>query len=387
MIDQFSNSAKLKLKLLLNGVKIDDSAFYGLGDIYKEYQYGYNDSNWIKQTQRQVIPSELILPGQIAVAPHLRPNSPYLIKRIADSMYVIDERLNESLSTIDYLPRPKIWDITLSDGSKLKEYLNVYGANCLNLFVVANCDFWNEGIPCVFCSLQPTQKLHKEVVVHKSLDKIEEAVTLAFENEDNLDWMIITGGSLKDRKMEINRYCDVLRVIQKHIPQRWNGKIKGNAALLPTDKEEDLMRLYETGIEHPSFNLEVWGENLFKKYCKGKEKYASFHAIIETYKKAVKIWGPGKVWCNFVGGISPINDLTDGFKFMADLGVVPGANIFHLDPKAVGVKLGLTEPTEDYVMEMYGCLSSLYKEYDYKPFFSHSVLRNSLSNEMYNGWL
>ena len=133
--------------------------------------------------------------------------------------------------------------------------------------------------------------------------------------------------------------------------------------------------------------MEVWGENLFKSYCPGKEKYASFNSLLETYKKAVKIWGIGQFWCNFVGGISPINDLKDGFRYMADLGVVPGANIFHLDPKAVGVKLGLTEPSEEYVIEMYECLSSLYKEYDYQPYFSQSVLRNSLSNEMFNGWL
>ncbi len=386
-MEVFRNSAVLKLQLLLNGIRIDDSAFYGLGDIYKEYQYGYNDSNWIKQAKRQVIPSELVLPGDIVVAPHLRPSSPYLIKRIGDSKCVIDERTGDSVSSIDYLPRPKIWDIELSDGSKLKEYLNVYGANCLNLFIVANCDFWNEGMPCAFCSLQPTQNLHKEVVIHKSLEKIEEAITLAFNNEKDLDWMIITGGSLMDRKLETKRYIDVLNVIKKHIPQRWNGKIKGNSALLPTSNENDLLQLFETGIEHPSFNMEVWGSDLFKLYCPGKEKYASFDTLVETYKKAVKIWGQGKVWCNFVGGISPINDLKDGFRFMADLGVVPGANIFHLDPKAVGVKLGLSEPSEEYVYEMYDCLSSLYKEYGYQPFFSHSVLRNSLSNEMFHGWL
>ena len=386
-MEMYKKSAALKLKLLINGIRIDDSAFFGLGDTFKEYQYGYNDSNWIKQAKRQVIPSELVLPGEIVVAPHLRPTSPYIIKRERETMYVIDDSKDKVVSTIGYLPRPKIWDIELSDGSKLKKYLNVYGANCLNLFIVANCDFWNEGMPCVFCSLQPTQNLHKEVVVHKSLDKIEEAVSLAFENEENLDWMIITGGSLRDRAMEFKRYHDVLSVIQKHIPQRWNGKIKGNAALLPTNNEKDLFQLFETGIEHPSFNMEVWGADLFKSYCAGKEKYASFNSLIETYKKAVKIWGQGEVWCNFVGGISPIQDLKEGFRFMVDLGVVPGANIFHLDPKALGGKLGLKEPTEEYVIEMYECLSSLYKEYGYKPFFSHSVLRNSLSNEMYHGWL
>lgn len=386
-MEKCKNSAALKLQLLLNGIRIDDSAYVGIGDIYKEYQYGYNDSNWVKQAKRQVIPSELVLPGEIVVAPHLRPTSPYLIKRIGETMYVIDERTGIPVSTMEYLPRPKIWDMKLSDGTPIKKYLNVYGANCLNLFIVANCDFWNEGMPCVFCSLQPTQNLHKEVVVNKSLDKIEEAIALAFENEQDWGYMIITGGSLKNRKMETKRYINVLRVIQKHIPQRWDGRIKGNVALLPTNNESDLIQLFETGIEHPSFNMEVWGHNLFKSYCPGKEKYAPFESLVETYKKAVKIWGAGQVWCNFVGGISPIADLKEGFRYMADLGVVPGANIFHLDPSAVGVKLGLSEPSEEYVFEMYSCLSALYKEYDYLPFFSQSVLRNSLANEMYYGWL
>ena len=247
-MDIVKNSATLKIKLLLNGIRIDESAFWGLGKEYKEYQYGYNDSNWIKQEKRALIPSELLLPGNIVVAPHLRPSSPYLIKRIGEDMKIIDERSQNILSSISYLPRPKIWDLKMSDGSSVKEYLNIYGSNCLNLFIVANCDFWEKGIPCVFCSLQPTQKKHSEVVVNKSLDKIEEAVRLAFENEDNIDWMIITGGSLTNRKNEIKRYYDVLRTIKKHIPTRWNGKIRGNAALLPTNDEKDLEDLYSTGI-------------------------------------------------------------------------------------------------------------------------------------------
>ena len=386
-IEIYKKSSLLKLKLLINGIRIADSAMEGVGTKYKEYQYGYNDSNWVKQAKYVTIPSEIVLPGGIVVAPHLRPTSPFLIKRIKDTMYVVDERSQQVVSSIDYLPRPKIWDLTLSNGTKLKEYLNVYGANCLNLFIVANCDIWNEGKPCVFCSLQPTQKLHHEVVMYKPLDKIEEAVKLAFGNEPKIDWMIITGGSLTDRKAEVKRYCDVLNVIHKHIPERWHGVIKGNAALLPTNDQADLERLHETGIEHPSFNLEVWGHDRFAHFCPGKEKYVSFDTLIDTYKKTVKIWGEGEVWCNFVGGISPIENLKAGFRYMADLGVVPGANIFHLDPKAMGVTIGLKEPTEEYVLEMYRCLSSIYKEYGYKPFFSQKVLRNSLSNEMYNGWL
>lgn len=386
-MSEFNTSSYLKLKLLINGIRLDSSALTGLGSDYKEYQYGYNDSNWIMRDVCQMIPSELVLPGNIVVAPHLRPSSPYLIKRIDDQMWILDETRKQILSRVDYLPRPKIWDIPLSDGTTIKKYLNVYGTNCLNLFIVADCEFWANGLPCAFCSLQPTQNLHKEVVKEKSISMIEEAVELAFKNDNSLDWMIITGGSLTDRKAETSRYIKVLNAIRKHIPNNWNGKIKGNAALLPTTSEKDLEILYLTGIEHPSFNMEVWNEELFNIYCPGKSKYAPFTNLIESYKRAVSVWGTGQVWCNFVGGISPINRLKDSFRYMADMGVVPGANIFHLDPKAPGVKMGLKEPTEDYVLEMYNCLATIYREYGYDPFFSHSVLRNSLSNEFYNGWM
>ena len=383
----YHKSAELKLKLLLSGIRIEDDALSGLGDIYKEYQYGYNDSNWVKQSPKQIIPSEIVLPGRIVVAPHLRPSSPYIIKKYEGNLYIVNALRDEMVSPVEYLPRPTIWSRKLNNGASVKEYLNVYGADCLNLFIVADCEFWREGIPCVFCSLQPTQALHKEVVMFKSLDRIEEAVSIAFNSNTSFKWMIITGGSLRNRDNEVKRYCEVLNTIKKYIPPSWNNKIKGNAALLPTNKEDDLVNLFHTGIEHPSFNLEVWGKTRFVDYCKGKEKYASFDYLIDTYKKAVKIWGVGNVWCNFVGGISPIKDLIQGFYFMADMGVVPGANIFHLDPKAVGVKMGLKEPDEEYVMQMYSALSNIYKQYGYKPFFSESVLRNSLSNEMYNGWI
>ena len=106
------------------------------------------------------------------VAPHIRPTSPFILKRQDGSMHIIDERNNNILTEVEYLPRPEIWDIKLSDGSYIKKYLNVYGANCLNLFIVANCDFWSLGKPCVFCSLQPTQQQHKEVIVNKQLKNV-----------------------------------------------------------------------------------------------------------------------------------------------------------------------------------------------------------------------
>lgn len=380
-------SAVLKLQLLIHGINISPSALYGLGSTYKEYQYGYNDSSWLHQEVGTLIPSELMLPGDIVVAPHLRPTSPYLIDRVKEQLVIKLIATNEVVSQVNYLPRPKFWNIRLSNGEYVKKCLNVYGKDCLNLFLTGECEFWEKGLPCCFCSLKPTQQRHHETVVHKDIDLISEAFSKATTSGDDLKWMIITGGSSCDRNIESLKYLNVLQTIKPLIPASWGGRIKGNCAFLPGTDKEILREIHATGIEHPSFNLEVWGEERFERLCPGKARYANFRDLIQSYKTAVDIWGPGKVWCNFVGGITPIEELCTGFKYMADLGVVPGCNIFHLDPNATAVRLGITGPNEKYIMDMYHCLSNIYHTYNYTPFFSHSVLRNSLSNECYYGWV
>ena len=309
-----SKSSNAKLELLINGLRIDSKTMLNIGNKYKEYQYGYNDSNWNNaKSKLEVIPSELLLPGDIVVAPHIRFSSPYLLVKIDGELLIIDEKKEEILSNVSFLKRPNLWTKSLKNGKSCKKIANIYGKNCLNIFITAKCDYWNNGMPCKFCSLKPTQNFHNDVDIEKKITDIKETVEIAFNSGDELLWMVITGGSFKDRDYESNLYIDILNGIKEKIPKEWNGKIKGNSALLPKNDENTLHRLFETGIEHPSFNLEVWGKKLFKNICPGKEKYIGFENILEVYKKSSKIWDYGDVWCNFVGGLTPLVEIKEGF--------------------------------------------------------------------------
>lgn len=98
------------------------------------------------------------------------------------------------------------------------------------------------------------------------------------------------------------------------------------------------------------------------------------------------MYGPGKVWSNFVAGIVPLEDFKDGFTFMAERGIIPGANIYHAEVGSIiGNSLGRID--ENYVLGLYRHASELYYKYDYKPFFDAGVLRNSLANDVYEGLL
>ncbi|MBC8495271.1 hypothetical protein H8D36_03905 [archaeon] len=376
------NSTKVKALILEKGFRINENALEGLGTKFKEEHRGYDDSNWgVKKGM--LVPSEILLPGNIVSCTHIRPDSPHEIRREGNKLYFFANEKN--MSEVNYLPRPKLWNQTLSDGTDIKKIVNFYGWKTLNINIYSGCEFWDNKLPCKFCSVSPTQKRYGEVVVKKSPNQIREAAKKAFSAGDEIEFVLTTGGSYLDPDKEFNAHIEALNIIKEFTP--WNGKIRGNTALMPPLKLERLKLLYETGMEHPSFNLEVWGAKKFTEICPGKNKYRGLNNILEAYKYAVKnFYGEGAMWCNFVAGINTLEDLKAGFTFMGDLGVIPGANVFHPD---VGAKLGtkLKSPSYDYIVELYRHAAKIYHEKGFLPFFTEASLRNSLANEAFKGWI
>jgi len=372
-------SAQAKLKLLAYGVR-DNLTLFESTSSFKEEHYAYDNGNWgVDQGRR--IPSEIMLDGGVVSKVHVRPSSPITLR-------AIDGRIGVELNGMiicfaDFLPRPTFWDYCTEGGIPTKQLAHFYGANCLNFNIYSGCEFYDVGKPCQFCSVIPTQKKHHGVVVKKLPEELASMCALAVSH-DPVDWILVTGGSYQDGDVEFSRHMDVVRAIRKHLP--WNGRFKGNLSLMPPKNLSLLRELYELGVDHPSFNLEVWPKESFARICPGKMEYVGFDHILSAYECLVELYGSGEVWCNFVAGLTPIDDLHAGFKEMASRGVVPGANVYHPE---VGTKLGTTmsSPGEDYIKRVYCYVAELYHEYGFKPYFSASVLRNSLANEAYEGLL
>jgi hypothetical protein len=380
----FKNSTLLKAKILSYGFRISRDAELMINANVKEEHRGYGDSNWGEQKETQKIPAEIMLPGDIVTATHIRPESPLCLELI-NSKLVITER-DKKISDVYFLKRPNIWSYSTKSGINMKKIANFYGRDCLNFNIYSGCEFWEEGLPCKFCSVKPTQIRYKEVKIKKSPREIRETAKLAFEIEEKIDFVLVTGGSYLDGDEEIKMVIPVLKNIQEVIPKSWNGVIKGNVAMMIPRTVEKIDKLMETGIEHPSFNLEVWGEEYFNFICPGKAKYRGWHNILETYRYGVSRYGRGKFWVNFVAGLNDLETLKNGFTYMAKMGVVPGANVFHPD---VGSFLGdkKKSPSPEYIIELYKHAASLYHRYDFLPFFNEKCLRNSLANEAFLGYV
>ncbi len=166
----------------------------------------------------------------------------------------------------------------------------------------------------------------------------------------------------------------------------WEGRLRGNLALMPPRTLERLDRLYELGVDHPSFNLEVWPRSAFERVCPGKAEFVGYDHILKAYERLVALYGPGKLWCNFVAGLVPLREQMDGFTHMAEHGVIPGANVYHPDVRSP-LGTSVPSPNEDYIVSLYQHAADLYRRHKYMPFFDAAVLRNSLANEAYEGLL
>lgn len=378
----YKNSTILKAKILSYGFHISDGAGLLIDENIKEEHRGYGNSHWgIKETAK--IPAEIMLPGEIVVATHIRPNSSLCLEVKNNKLIMTENGLK--VSDVEFLKRPKIWSKKTKSGINIKKIANFYGRDCLNFNIYSGCEFWDRGIPCKFCSVVPTQLRYGEVEIKKTTKDIEEVAKLAFKIENKISFIIVTGGSYLNGDREVDAAISALNAIKRAIPSSWKGIIRGNVALMVPRTIQKIDELMATGIEHPSFNLEVWGKRYFNYMCPGKANYRGFDHILETYKYGVLKYGRGKFWVNFVGGLNNINVLKKGFSYMAEMGVVPGANIFHPD---VGSVIGKRRsPSPEYIIELFKHAAKLYHKYDYLPFFDEKCLRNSIANEAYLGYV
>lgn len=259
----------------------------------------------------------------------------------------------------------------------------MYGLNCLNFNIFSGCEFHGVGKACRFCSVSSTVSKDVPIEVIKKPSDLAEVCQMA-TNMDDPEYIIITGGSHINGDKEFDTQIKVIEAIQDHLP--WDGRIKGNVSMMPPKDMGKLRQLYDLGVDNPSFNIEVWPRENFEYFCSGKSQYVGFDHILKSLDELVKYYGPGMVWSNFVAGLVPIDDMKKGFLYMAEHGIIPGANLYHAE---VGSKIGNSIGTlsKDYVIELYSYAAELYNKFGYKPFFNTGILRNSLSNEFYEGLL
>ena len=151
--NQRRQSAETKLELLTYGVRDNPILFLDCEAFFKEEHYAFDNGNWGVDKKR-LTPTEIILPGGIVSKLHIRPDSPIQLEKRGECFLICKN--GEELSEFMFLPRPKFWKYSTSNGIQTKRLAQIYGLNCLNFNIFSGCEFQYCGEGCQFCSITST---------------------------------------------------------------------------------------------------------------------------------------------------------------------------------------------------------------------------------------
>lgn len=297
---------------------------------------------------------------------------------------------------VAYVPQPAYYSKAISNGDFAKQYVSACGYDELNIVPWKGCAI---SKPCKFCGANIVAEKNGLNILHardisrnlslwgevreKYLKNLSESISCAIQSECYSEHMhvIIISGNLFNNLLneQADIYCDIAQHVNGLVQRKSSEGIV--AVMSPPEDPLRLEKLRDSGVKIVVFNLEAGNEPWFSAYCPGKSSLGRDY-IISKLKNAVKVFGRGKVWTNFVLGLEPINPLLELCEKLANCGIVSSANVLHLDD---GSRVGCEPPSKVDVITFFYELSKISEKYGFDAFYCSKALRTSLSNEMHDG--
>src|SRR5262245_27029319 len=151
----------LKARLLVDGVRISDSAYEGVGRQFKEQVHHLFEYDFDLH-QAHACPAEMRLPGGSVVQVRLNERSPFLVRRQGEIL-ILEEGPRE-ISTVEWLARPAFYDRKTSAGTPMGRIAELFGADCIAVSHTNSCILFADGSQCGFCNLNYTPKQYDDVL-------------------------------------------------------------------------------------------------------------------------------------------------------------------------------------------------------------------------------
>lgn len=392
------NESLLKMEILSRGVEFTDKAIeLGISSNAKMQNLCYN----APQNVHPLYPSELEIStkdGYNTVVSCVAPTGtgfPVVIEAERGRLIANIEGEQIEYAEIRFVPKPAYYSKYTTLGWPVQNLVSACGADELNIIPWRGC-----SLPkcCKFCGINKVTNIEASVLSSSSairsyenwneirdnyLHELVCALELAMTDPcyGNHFHPILISGNLEDLDLQAEIYCEISSVIRKLLPIE---KMDNLVAVITPPKDTGLIKkLANAGIDIVVFNQEIADADLFNKICPGKAELG-MNYFYERLKAAIEVFGPGKVWCNFVFGIDPQEKLIAYCEKLASHGIVPGANVYHRD---YGSILNYKVPTVENITSFYTALANIYKTYSFEPFYCSRALRTSLANEAYSGRL
>lgn len=375
--DLIPNPGMIKLSMLAHGVSISREAVEAFRGRFleKKYRFGRSDDRYAPST----VPYEIELPEDVIVGVHHNETSPWEVR--LDSPNKLGLYRNDSfICPVRFVEIPWFWGHRLSCGILVDEVAVLYTKYALTFFSNSYCHYWEEGLPCRFCSLKPTRKTVAKAVDTVSPVMARESVEPALQSEGHkINCIKFTSGTYKDRDRgileAIELWNSIISVSRKNI-------LHHLVAMPPKDLSL-FHELKKTGIDTISMALEVTDPKIFQSLCPGKARDIGHEGYLEAFEVAVEVFGFSKVYCALVGGLEPLDSMYSNLHKFAEKGIAPSVNIFHPDIGSPMAKH--PRPSEAYLQEMVLRETELFDKWGFEPCVRGNT-RNSLDNECVRGF-
>jgi hypothetical protein len=286
-------------------------------------------------------------------------------------------RAGVEICPVEFPPRPAYYDVPVAPGVKVDQLVTQFSVFALALFLRRSCHFWLAGQGCHFCSVEPTRRQNRHHLDALPETHLREAVGLAFDLDHSIRYLELSGGAHPDLDTGFLEATGVLARLRPLIPPH----VRTHLNILPPWNLNLLERL--EGVDEPTFAMEVWDQEAFAVLCPGKHSLYGRDRLLEAFREGVRLFGEGRLSCNFVAGLEPAHRLIEGIQFMADHGVVPQVAVFHPDQ---GTPLaGAAAPSVEDMGPVIHALRQAYRRHGFRPYLLGSR-RASVDGEIYQGY-
>jgi len=327
---------KLKTELVVEGLKLHESAQEGIGTQYKERIVFLFDI-FLNSQEGVTYPAEFILPASPGKKPKVdelgtledgltvsyknNDNSSFQLRRNKGTLIL--EWNGTYITDVDFYPRPKYYGRQTRDGQPYSKYVVHGGLQGLFSCISASwCEYFRHGDQCRFCNLVPTYKEHKEdIIARKRTEPFAQAVASAWE-DGICRRLVVTGGILPGRN-ELDSYEEIIGALRA--ARTW--KDPNNIPIMPVigapapGSHDKLRAMREAGARFIATNLEIGNPDWFRAVCPGKAKNGGWENWVAALEHEVEIFGAGNVRTNLVAGIEPQQDTLTAIQRLTDLGV------------------------------------------------------------------
>ncbi|MDP3986212.1 MAG: hypothetical protein Q8P77_02185 [Candidatus Veblenbacteria bacterium] len=212
------------------------------------------------------------------------------------------------------LEPPTWYGQILSDGTPIERIFIQHGTQ-LATAVYEDCALFNTKEACEFCVMRFSTTVHGLRV--KRIIQIIEAlklIPLVYQSRG----VLLNGGMTFHAGRGMELITPVVEGIRNTFPN-----IPMAVEITPPQDLTWIDRLHEAGCNSLMMNLECWDEASRQKYIPGKNKACPRALYLEAFKRAVKVFGKGKVSSCFVCGTEPLATLKQGIRYFVGLGVYP----------------------------------------------------------------